>query len=252
MITVISGILLPFIGTALGSSAVFFMRKKSRAAFEDCLSGFAGGVMLAASVWSLLLPAIEKSEGLGGFSFLPSAVGFCVGIVFMLMSEKLFDKLVFSGGASPSKSNFITAFAVTVHNAPEGMAVGMVYAALLDDMSSAAAAGALSLSLGIAIQNIPEGAIVSLPLFSSAGSKGRAFFYGVLSGAVEPVAAVLSIIFVSLFSPLLPLFLSFAAGTMVYVVMNELSTEMKGEKGRGMLFFALGFIIMMSLDVALG
>ena len=208
--------------------------------------------MLAASVWSLLLPSLEKSKGMGALSFLPSAVGFCVGIVFMLLSERLFDRLVYLRKSPSSKRNLITAFAVTVHNIPEGMAVGMVYAALLTDMSYAAAAGALSLSLGIAIQNIPEGAIVSLPLFSSNDRKLKAFFYGVVSGIVEPLAAVVSILFVSFFAPLLPYFLSFASGTMICVVMNELSEEMKGEKCRGMLFFALGFIVMMSLDVALG
>ena len=250
--TVITGIMLPFFGTALGSSAVFFMKKNSRAALADCLSGFAGGVMLAASVWSLLLPALERSNNMGAFSFLPSAVGFGAGVVFMLLSERLFDRLISFGNSRGTKSNVITAFAVTVHNIPEGMAVGMVYAALLSDISSGAAAGALSLSLGIAIQNIPEGAIVSLPVFTTGKSRLKAFLYGVASGAVEPVAAVVSILFVSLFTPLLPYFLAFAAGTMVYVVMNELSEEMKGEKGRGMMFFTLGFIIMMSLDVALG
>ena len=250
--TVITGIMLPFFGTALGSSAVFFMKKNSRAALTDCLSGFAGGVMLAASVWSLLLPSLERSSGMGALSFLPSAVGFSVGIIFMLLSERLFDGLMFFGNSKGTKSNVITAFAVTVHNIPEGMAVGMVYAAMLSDVNTAAAAGALSLSLGIAIQNIPEGAIVSLPVFTIGKSRVKAFLYGVASGAVEPLAAALSILFVSLFSPLMSYFLSFAAGTMVYVVMNELSQEMQGSKGRGMLFFALGFVIMMSLDVMLG
>ncbi len=170
----------------------------------------------------------------------------------MLLSESLFDRFAYFEKSLPMKSNAVTAFAVTVHNIPEGMAVGMVYAALLSDRSTVAAAGALSLSLGIAIQNIPEGAIVSLPLFSMGRSRLKAFFGGVVSGAVEPFAAALAILFVSIFSPLMPYFLSFAAGTMVYVVVNELSEEMRGRKGRGMLFFALGFVIMMSLDVALG
>ena len=208
--------------------------------------------MLAASVWSLLLPSLEKSEALGFLSFLPSAVGFCLGIIFMLFSERLFDRLISFGNSKGTKSNAVTAFAVTVHNFPEGMAVGMVYAAFLSDTGAASVAGALTLSLGIAIQNIPEGAIVSLPVFTIGKSRMKAFFYGVASGAVEPVAAVMSILFVSLFSPLLPYFLSFAAGTMVYVVMNELSKEMSEHRGRGMLFFALGFVIMMSLDVMLG
>lgn len=250
--TVITGILLPFFGTALGSSAVFFMKKNHRAAFTDCLSGFAAGVMLAASIWSLLLPAIEKSEDLGSLAFIPSAVGFGAGVVFMLLCQRAFERITCLNITAQTKNNLITAFAVTVHNIPEGMAVGMAYAACLYDMSLPAAAGALSLSLGIAIQNIPEGAIVSLPLFSGKTGKCRAFLYGVASGAAEPLSAVAAMLCVSLFSPLMPYFLSFAAGAMIFVVMQELSEEMKGKKGRGMLFFTLGFIIMMSLDVALG
>ena len=170
----------------------------------------------------------------------------------MLLSERIFDRLMSVGSSKGTKSNAITAFAVTVHNIPEGMAVGMVYAALLADISNGAVAGALSLSLGIAIQNIPEGAIVSLPVFTIGKSRMKAFLYGVASGVVEPLAAALSILFVSLFSPFMPYFLSFAAGAMVYVIMSELSQEMQGSKGRGMLFFTLGFVIMMSLDVMLG
>jgi len=250
--TVVTGIMLPFVGTALGSSAVFVMKKNSRAGLTDCLAGFAGGVMLAASVWSLILPAIERSENMGRLAFVPSAVGFVIGIVFMLLGERLIEKLSFSNSLAVAKSSFITAFAVTVHNIPEGMAVGMVYAALLSGTDKNALVGALSLSIGIAVQNIPEGAIVSLPLFSSGNSRGKALVYGVLSGAVEPVAAVITLLCVRLFSPLMAYFLSFAAGAMIFVVMQELSEEMKGEKGRGMMFFALGFAVMMSLDVALG
>lgn len=250
--TVVTGIMLPFFGTALGSSTVFVMKKNRRAVLTDCLSGFAGGVMLAASVWSLLLPSLERSERMGSLSFLPSAVGFVIGMLFMLMCERLVERLSADYIGKDAKSRLITAFAVTVHNIPEGMAVGMVYATLLSENTTAAAAGALSLSLGIAIQNIPEGAIVSLPLFSGRTGKSKAFFYGVLSGIVEPVAAVTAILCVRLFTPLMAYFLSFAAGAMIYVVMQELSEEMKGEKGRGMLFFTLGFVIMMSLDVALG
>lgn len=248
----ITGIILPFIGTALGSGAVLIMKKNSRAGLTDCLAGFAGGVMLAASVWSLLIPAIEESASMGRLAFIPSVVGFVLGIVFMLLGEGLIEKLSFGNSLSVTKSSFITAFAVTVHNIPEGMAVGMVYAALLSGTDKSALVGALSLSIGIAVQNIPEGAIVSMPLFSSGNSRGKAFAYGVLSGAVEPVAAVITLLCVRLFSPLMPYFLSFAAGAMIFVVMQELSEEMKGGKERGMLFFALGFAVMMSLDVALG
>ena len=248
--TVLTGVFLPFLGTALGSSAVFFMKSNRRAALTDCLSGFTGGIMLAASVWSLLIPAIEKSNHLGAVAFVPASVGFMLGVVFMLLSERLIERLTAS--AKGIKSRFVTAFAVTIHNIPEGMAVGMVYAALLSDMTSAAVAGAVSLSLGIAIQNIPEGAIVSLPLYNGETGKLKAFLSGVLSGGVEPVAAAVAILCVGFFSPLMPYFLSFAAGAMIFVVMHELSVEMKSESGRGILFFAFGFSLMMSLDVALG
>lgn len=249
--TVITGVLLPFLGTALGSAAVFFMKKHRRLELTDCLAGFAGGVMLAASVWSLLIPALERSEGLGRLSFVPSAAGFSSGIIFMLLCERLVERL-YSDRAGENKSGLVTALAVTVHNFPEGLAVGLVYASLLRSSSPVAAAGALSLSLGIAVQNIPEGAIVSLPLYSDRGGRVKPFLYGVLSGAVEPVAAVTAIVFARLFSPLMPFLLSFAAGAMVFVVLEELSDEMRGEKGRGLLLFALGFTVMMSLDVALG
>ncbi len=254
ILTVVTGIMLPFLGTALGSAAVLFIKKNSPMALTDCLSGFAGGVMLAASVWSLLLPSIEESAALGKLSFLPSAVGFFAGIVFMLFCQRLVERLYADKGAGQLRSGLITAFAVTVHNFPEGLAVGLVYASLLSQSSPVAVAGALSLSLGIAVQNIPEGAIVSMPLYTARGGRLKPFLYGVLSGAVEPVAAVTAILFVGLFSPLMAYFLSFAAGAMIYVVMNELSEEMKGvkSKGRGMLFFALGFVLLMSLDVALG
>lgn len=249
---VVTGILLPFFGTAVGSSAVFLMKKNRRQVFSDCLCGFAGGVMTAASVWSLLLPSLRHSESLGAFAFLPSASGFLLGTLFMLLSEKALEKM--SGFKQIGKNRLITAFAVTVHNLPEGMAVGLVFAALLSYPDEVSLSAALSLSAGIAIQNIPEGAIVSLPLYSGKTGKLKAFLSGVLSGAVEPVGAVLTLFFAGLFSPLMPYFLSFAAGTMLCVVLNELSDEMQTEKGkgRGLIFFALGFVIMMSLDVALG
>ncbi len=240
--------MLPFLGTALGSGAVFFVKKHRGIAMTDCLSGFAGGVMIAASVWSLLLPSIEAAAALGRLSFMPSAMGFFVGIIFMLLCERLVERLY----TGKNSSGLVTAFAVTVHNFPEGLAVGLVYASLMSESSPAAVAGALSLSLGIAVQNIPEGAIVSLPLYSDEGGRLRAFFFGMLSGAVEPVAALTAILAARLFSPLMGYLLSFAAGAMIFVVMQELSEEMRDGKGRGMLFFAFGFVVMMSLDVALG
>lgn len=250
--TVVTGIMLPFLGTAIGSGAVFIMKKNRRVALADCLAGFAGGVMMAASVWSLIIPSIERSENLGAFSFVPSAVGITVGILFMLLSEKVIERLPMKNASTSTLNRLITAFAVTLHNIPEGMAVGMVYAAVLTDKSQAAVAGALSLSFGIAIQNIPEGAIVSLPLFSDGRGRMKSFLSGVISGAVEPLAALVAILFVRIFSPLMAYFLSFAAGAMIFVVINELSCEMREGKGRGFLFFALGFVVMMSLDVALG
>lgn len=249
---VLAGLLLPFVGTALGSSAVLIVKKSSRTGLTDCLAGFAGGVMLAASFWSLIVPAIEQSAAMGRFAFIPSSAGLLLGIAFMLASEKLVERFSFSEGSAGTKSGLITAFAVTVHNFPEGMAVGMVYASLLSGADKSALIGALSLSVGIAVQNIPEGAIVSLPLFFSGKSRARAFFYGVLSGAVEPVAALVTLFCVRLFSPFMAYFLSFAAGAMIYVIMQELAEEMKSEKGRGMQFFAVGFVVMMSLDVGLG
>lgn len=252
LLTVATGILLPFFGTVLGSGAVFIMKKNRKAALTDCLAGFAGGVMLAASVWSLLIPSLEKSEDYGRLSFLPPAIGFGAGVIFMLFSEKLISRLSFYDSSEVLKNSFVTAFAVTVHNIPEGMAVGMVYAALSGAETAGAVAGAISLSLGIAVQNIPEGAIVSMPLFSAGKGKLKSFLCGALSGAVEPVAAMAAILLVQFFSPLMSYFLAFAAGTMIYVVMQELSEEMREEKGRGMLFFASGFILMMSLDVAFG
>ena len=235
-------------GATVFGAALGFIIKKISYKFNDMVLAAAAGVMLAASVWSLIIPALEGSGSLGRLSFLPTAAGFSAGIIFMLVSENVVERLY---SAETNKSGFVTAFAVTVHNFPEGLAVGLVYASLLSE-SSPVAAGALSLSLGIAVQNIPEGAIVSLPLYSDRGGKLRPFLYGVLSGAVEPVAAVTALLFARLFSPLMPLLLSFAAGAMIFVVMQELSEEMRGEKGRGLLFFALGFAVMMSLDVALG
>ena len=253
------GILIPFLGTTLGAACVFFMKKSLGDLVQRSLAGFAAGVMVAASIWSLLIPAIEQSEGMGRLSFLPALIGFWVGVLFLLMLDRLIPHLhVGSDQTEGPKSKLgrttMMVLAVTLHNIPEGMAVGVMYAGFLAGGSQITAASALALSLGIAIQNFPEGAIISLPLRAEGESKGRAFWGGVLSGVVEPIGAVLTILAAQLVIPALPHFLSFAAGAMLYVVVEELIPEMS--QGRhsnlGTVFFALGFSVMMVLDVALG
>ena len=253
------GILIPFLGTSLGAACVFFLKKTLSDAVQRALTGFAAGVMVAASVWSLLIPAIEQSAALGRWSFLPAVLGFWVGILFLLALDHIIPHLhAKSGQAEGPKSRLqrttMMVLAVTLHNIPEGMAVGVVYAGYLSRQAQITAAGALALSLGIAIQNFPEGAIISMPLRAEGESKGRAFWGGVLSGVVEPIGAVLTILAAQLVIPALPYFLSFAAGAMLYVVVEELIPEMS--QGRhsnlGTVFFALGFSVMMVLDVALG
>ena len=247
------GIMIPFLGTALGSACVFFMKKSLGVSVQRALTGFAAGVMVAASIWSLLIPAIEQSEGMGKLSFLPAFVGFWVGVLFLLLLDRLIPHLhVGSNQAEGPKSRLsrttMMVLAVTLHNIPEGMAVGVVYAGFLSGNTQITAASALALSLGIAIQNFPEGAIISMPLRAEGESKGKAFLGGVLSGAVEPIGAVLTVI------PALPYLLSFAAGAMLYVVVEELIPEMSQGKHSniGTIFFAVGFSVMMTLDVALG
>ena len=256
---VLFGILIPFIGTALGSACVFFMKKSLGDSVQRALAGFAAGVMVAASIWSLLIPAIEQSEGMGKLSFLPAFIGFWVGVLFLLLLDRLIPHLhIGSDKAEGPKSKLgrttMMVLAVTLHNIPEGMAVGVMYAGFLAGNSQITAASALALSLGIAIQNFPEGAIISMPLKAEGESKGKAFLDGVLSGVVEPVGAVLTLLAARLVIPALPYFLSFAAGAMLYVVVEELIPEMS--QGRhsniGTIFFAVGFSIMMTLDVALG
>lgn len=253
------GILIPFIGTTLGAACVLFMKKTLRKQVQRALAGSAAGVMVAASIWSLLIPAIEQSENMGALSFFPAVVGFWIGVLFLLALDHLIPHLhVGSEQSEGPKSKLgrttMMVLAVTLHNIPEGMAVGVMYAGLLAGNTKITAASALALSLGIAIQNFPEGAIISLPLRAEGESKGKAFLGGVLSGVVEPVGAVLTIIAAQLIIPALPYLLSFAAGAMLYVVVEELIPEMsQGEHSNiGTVFFAVGFSLMMVLDVALG
>ncbi len=253
------GILIPFVGTTLGAVCVFFMRTTFSKSVQRALTGFAAGVMVAASIWSLLIPAMKQSEKMGDLSFVPAVAGFWIGILFLLALDHLIPHLhVGSDQAEGPKSKLgrttMMVLAVTLHNIPEGMAVGVMYAGFLAGNAQITATSALALSLGIAIQNFPEGAIISMPLRAEGESKGKAFLGGVLSGVVEPIGAVLTIIAAQLIIPALPYLLSFAAGAMLYVVVEELIPEMsQGEHSDiGTVFFAVGFSLMMILDVALG
>ena len=253
------GVLIPFLGTSLGAACVFFMKAALSDRVQRMLTGFASGVMVAASIWSLLIPAIAQSAGLGKLAFLPAFIGFWVGILFLLVLDHLIPHLhagsaQTEGPKSQLQKTTMMVLAVTLHNIPEGMAVGVVYAGFLSGSMQITAAGALALSLGIAIQNFPEGAIISMPLRAEGMGKGRAFCGGVLSGIVEPIGAVLTILAAQMILPALPYLLSFAAGAMLYVVVEELIPEMsQGEHSNiGTIFFAVGFSVMMVLDVALG
>ena len=253
------GILIPFLGTSLGAGCVFFLKKSLSDGIQRALTGFAAGVMVAASVWSLLIPAMEQAADLGRLAFFPAAVGFWLGILFLLLLDHLIphlhqNSLQAEGPKSQLQRTTMMVLAVTLHNIPEGMAVGVVYAGYLAGTAQITAAGALALSLGIAIQNFPEGAIISMPLRAEGMKKGRAFWGGVLSGIVEPIGAVLTILAAGIVVPALPYLLSFAAGAMLYVVVEELIPEMsQGQHSNvGTMFFAVGFSVMMVLDVALG
>ena len=255
----ILGVLIPFLGTTFGAACVFFMKKSLGDLMQRSLAGFAAGVMVAASIWSLLIPAIEQSENMGKLSFLPAFIGFWGGILFLLALDHLIPHLhVGSNQAEGPKTRLgrttMMVLAVTLHNIPEGMAVGVMYAGFLAGNMQITAASAFALSLGIAIQNFPEGAIISMPLRAEGESKGKAFLSGVLSGTVEPIGAVLTIIAAQFIIPALPYLLSFAAGAMLYVVVEELIPEMSQGKhsNLGTVFFAVGFSVMMTLDVALG
>ncbi len=253
------GIVIPFLGTSLGAGCVFFLKNALGDRLQRVLTGFAAGVMVAASVWSLLIPAIAQSAQMGRLSFLPAFLGFWIGILFLLALDHLVPHLhaksnQAEGPKSQLRKTTMMVLAVTLHNIPEGMAVGVVYAGLLSGSTQITSAGALALSLGIAIQNFPEGAIISMPLRAEGVKKGKAFWGGVLSGIVEPIGAVLTILAARLVVPALPYLLSFAAGAMLYVVVEELIPEMSQGKhsNLGTLSFAVGFSLMMVLDVALG
>ena len=253
------GILIPFLGTSLGAGCVFFLKNSLRDGIQRALTGFAAGVMVAASVWSLLIPAMEQAADLGRLAFFPAAVGFWLGILFLLLLDHLIphlhqNSLQAEGPKSQLQRTTMMVLAVTLHNIPEGMAVGVVYAGYLAGTAQITAAGALALSLGIAIQNFPEGAIISMPLRAEGMKKGRAFWGGVLSGIVEPIGAVLTILAAGIVVPALPYLLSFAAGAMLYVVVEELIPEMsQGQHSNvGTVLFVVGFSVMMVLDVALG
>jgi ZIP family zinc transporter len=253
------GIMIPFFGTALGSGCVFFMKRQLNDLVRRALTGFAGGVMVAASIWSLIIPAMDMSEDKGKLAFLPAAIGFWCGILFLLLLDTLIPHLHMNakkaeGVSSRLARTTMMVLAVTLHNIPEGMAVGIVYAGFLSGSAEMSAGNAFALALGIAIQNFPEGAIISMPLHAEGKSKGKAFADGVLSGVVEPIGAALTILFAGLFLPAMPYLLSFAAGAMIYVVVEELIPEMsEGEHSNaGTISFAVGFTAMMILDVALG
>lgn len=249
-------ILLPFLGTSLGAAAVFFLRRKSHPAIHRGLLGFSAGVMLAAMVWSLLMPAIEQTRASGGIAWLPAALGFLAGMGGLLWLDGLLSRAERWRATEPSsaRGTRMLLLAVTLHNLPEGMAVGVALAGVLARQEGVTAAGAAALSLGIAIQNIPEGAIISTPLAAGGMNRGRAFAGGVLSGAVEPLGAVLTLLLTRLLTPLLPYVLAFAAGTMLYVIAVELIPETQRGPGgmAGAIGTALGFVLMMILDVALG
>ena len=257
--SIAQGLLIPFAGTSLGSACVFFLRKTLNKQIQRALTGFAAGVMVAASIWSLLLPALEQSEGMGKLSFIPAVVGFWIGIFFLLFLDHVTPHLHLNSKESEGpKKNFSRTtkmlLAVTIHNIPEGMAVGVVYAGWISGDSNITLKSALILSLGIAIQNFPEGAIISMPLRGEGMSRPKSFLMGVLSGAVEPVAGVLTILAAGIIVPVLPYLLSFAAGAMLYVVVEELIPEMSegSHSNIGTVLFAVGFSVMMILDVALG
>lgn len=253
------GLIIPFAGTSLGAAMVFLMRNKMNPHVEKLLLGFASGVMVAASVWSLLIPSIEMSGDSSLPAWLPPAIGFLLGIGFLLLLDTVTPHMHLNsdkpeGPRTHLKKTTMLVFAVTLHNIPEGMAVGVTFAGAMTGNTGITIAGALALSIGIAIQNFPEGTIISMPLKSEGMSKPKAFLMGVLSGIVEPIAAIITILLINIIVPALPYILAFAAGAMIYVVVEELIPESQsGEHSNiGTIGVALGFVIMMILDVALG
>lgn len=253
------GLAIPFLGTTLGAAMVFLMKKEMNKKVEKILLGFASGVMIAASVWSLLIPSIEMAETQGKVAWIPAAIGFLLGIVFLLVLDSVVPHMHLEsekseGMKSKLKKTTMMVFAVTLHNIPEGMAVGVTFAGALAQNAGITMAGAFALAVGIAIQNFPEGAIISMPLKSEGVSKPKAFLYGTLSGIVEPIGAIITILLTNAVVPILPYLLSFAAGAMIYVVVEELIPESQaGEHSNiGTIGVAIGFTIMIILDVALG
>ena len=256
---VLRGICIPFLGTMLGAGCVLFQKNKMNPYIQRALTGFAAGVMVAASIWSLLIPAMEQASDMGKWSFVPAAVGFWLGILFLLGLDFIIPHMhLGSSEAEGPKTNLkkttMMVLAVTLHNIPEGMAIGVVYAGFLLGSEEISLAAATALSIGIAIQNFPEGAITSMPLAAEGMSRKRAFFLGALSGVVEPVGAMFTILAAGLVVPILPYLLSFAAGAMIYVVVEELIPEMSAGRHSniGTIAFTAGFTLMMMLDVALG
>lgn len=260
-LTTFIGLMLPFLGTALGSACVFLMRDRLNELLEKSLLGFASGVMVAAAVWSLIIPSVNMSESMGKLAFVPAAAGIALGVLFLLGMDRVIPHL-HTGSNEPEgskmgnhmKKTTLLTLAVTLHNIPEGMAVGVVFAGMLSGEGEITMAAAFALTIGIAVQNFPEGAIISMPLKTEGHSRLKGFLYGTLSGAVEPVAAGVTILLTGILTPILPYLLAFAAGAMLYVVVEELLPEASGGKKDDIttIGFAAGFIVMMILDVALG
>ena len=256
---IITVVMLPFLGTVIGSAFVYFMKGEMNRTLQRSLTGFAAGVMVAASIWSLIIPAMEQSEHMGKLAFLPAFIGVWVGFLFLFLLDQFIPHLHLNSecpegvSCNLGKSTMLV-IAVALHNLPEGMAVGVVVAGWLAGSETISVAAALALSIGIALQNLPEGAIISMPLKSNGTGTHKAFGYGAMSGAVEPLGAIVTILLANWILPLLPYMLAFAAGAMLYVVVEELIPEMsEGEHSNiGTLFFAVGFTLMMMLDVALG
>lgn len=256
---VVIGLMIPFLGTTLGAACVFFLKNQIKPNVQKAFTGFAAGVMVAASVWSLLIPAMDMSDHMGKFAFIPALVGFLLGILFLLLTDSVVPHLhmgsdVPEGHKSRLGRTTMLMFAVTIHNLPEGAACGAIFAGVISGETSVTMAGALALSIGIALQNFPEGAIISLPLRSEGNSRMKSFLLGTLSGAVEPVGAFAAIALAGLVTPILPYMLAFAAGAMIYVVVEELIPEASAgdHSNIGTIAFAVGFALMMVLDVALG
>lgn len=256
---ILNGILLPFFGTSAGAACVFLLRKKLNRNMQRAMTGFASGIMVAASVWSLLIPSMEHASKMGKLAFIPAVVGLLCGVGFLLLLDTVIPHIhinqnIHEGPKSTFSHTAKLLFAVTLHNIPEGMAIGVVYAGWISGDTTITGMAAITLALGIALQNFPEGAIISMPLASKGVKKVKAFGLGVLSGVVEPIAAIITILVSSFIVPILPYLLSFSAGAMLYVVVEELIPEMsEGEHSNlGTIAFSIGFSVMMILDVALG